>query len=275
MPYLLLLEWLKNRNNNTVRVVMGLYLGLLPFILLMFRSDSDTSSDTPGLLRFNDLVSFPGIFEYLGYSGNWIVFILFGYLGIHLVTQEYSYRTARQNIMDGLSRNEYLLSKLYAVLAVSLVATLWYLIVALIYGFIFTDPLYTSLITRKLDYIPRYFLMCMGYMSFGVLLGFLTRRSGQSILLYLSYILFLEPILRWGIHNNIAPSRAIHFYPLNAIEDLAPPPLASQMINTFQSGAGDDAGSIFLTGTEAMLSSTIYIVLFWVIAFRIFRRRDL
>jgi ABC-2 type transport system permease protein len=272
MLHLLHLEWLKSRNNNALRVAAILYLALMPLVPLMVRGDDNSGGDS--LLRFQDLVAFPTAFAFLGYIGSWVGFILIGYLSIQLIAQEYSYRTARQNVMDGLSRHEFLLSKLFAILFLALAATLWYALVALGYGLLYTETIYASAVQKLGPNALRYFLMMLGYASFAALLAFLTRRSGLSILLYLAYIFFLEPILRWGIHNNIAPSRAIHFYPLNAIEDLMPPPLASQFINVVGNAQGDSS-TLYLSATEASISTLVYVTLFWLAAYKLFQQRDL
>jgi hypothetical protein len=67
---------------------------------------------------------FPTVWQYLGYIGNWLCFFFFGFLSIVVVTTEHSYRTMRQNIITGLSRQQYFLSKFYLIVVVSLLAAL-------------------------------------------------------------------------------------------------------------------------------------------------------
>ncbi|MFK5098226.1 hypothetical protein, partial [Klebsiella pneumoniae] len=71
------------------------------------------------LLLGNPFV-FPEVWQTVAYFSSFFV-LLPSILVIMLVTNEYTYKTHRQNIIDGWSRNEFLLSKLIDVAIISLV----------------------------------------------------------------------------------------------------------------------------------------------------------
>ena len=98
-------------------------------------------------------------------------------------------------------------------------------------------------------------------MIFGVFLGFLIKRTGITLFIYMSYIMFIELILRWGVHANISRHKSMHFYPMNAFEDLVPIPYTRQA-EQFLSEFGFD---LFLAPTEAVLTSLIYLAIFLLI----------
>lgn len=268
MWYLLTLEWKKQRRNLPFLVFIFSYLLLLPTLLL---SGKRIENLPPPLLTNEVFFMFPTVWEYLGYVGNWLSFFFLGFLSITLVTSEYSYRTMRQNIINGLDRRAYFLSKLYFVLAVALFATLYYTLTALAIGYLNTEAIYAQKVWQHLDYLPRYFLMCLGYMSFGLFLGFLIRRTGIALFLYLTYIMFIEMVLRWGVHFYLFRTRSMHFYPMNAVEDLIPTPFAPDA-DRFLQQAGF---SLFLRPWEAVGLTLIYTLLFLAVSYWRVQRSDL
>lgn len=268
MLFLLQLEWKKLNRLLAFRIFIAFYLILLPALLLTGKQIPDLP---PPLMTNEVLFIFPTIWEFLGYIGSWLCFFFFGFLSIISVTLEYSNRTMRQNIITGLSRKEYFLGKLYFILALSLGAALYYALCALVIGYFNTETIYWHKVWQNADYIPRYFLLCVGYMSFGMLLGFVVKRTGLALFLYLAYIMFLEMVIRWGVHFQLIKNRSMHFYPMNAVEDLLPPPIA-EIGDEFLEANGFD---FFLSPTEAILTTVVYVALFGWLSYRLVKRADL
>ncbi|MCB9287124.1 MAG: ABC transporter permease subunit [Lewinellaceae bacterium] len=268
MLYLLKLEWIKLNKLLSFRIFTLFYFVLLPAILLTGKRLDELP---PPLVTNEVFFIFPTVWEYLGYVGNWLCFFFFGFLSIIIVTTEYSYRTMRQNIITGLSRRQYFMGKVYFILAMSLLATAYYVLCALLIGYFSTASVYWHKVWQNANYIPRYFLMCFGYMSFGLMLGFLVKRTGIALFLYLAYIMFLEMILRWGVHLQLFENRSMHFYPMNAVEDLVPLPF-TQMADQFLSRYGF---RLFLSPAEAAVTVITYSLIFILLAYYMVRRADL
>ncbi|MCO6481091.1 MAG: ABC transporter permease subunit [Phaeodactylibacter sp.] len=268
MLYLLKLEWIKLNKLLSFRIFTIFYFVLLPSLLLVGKRFEQLP---PPLMTNEVFFIFPTVWEYLGYIGNWLCFFFFGFLSIIVITTEYSYRTMRQNIITGLSRRQYFLGKVYFIVAMSLVATAYYALCALLIGYFNTSSVYWHKVWQNADYIPRYFLMCLGYMSFGLMLGFLVKRTGIALFLYLAYIMFVEQILRWGVHLQLVEHRSMHFYPMNAVEDLVPLPF-TQMADEFLSQYGF---RLFLSPAEAAVTVIVYSSIFVGLAFLVVRRADL
>lgn len=266
MLYLFVLEWKKMQNYLVFRILILLYLVLLPGMLMTLKN-----IQVPKEVISNDVFfMFPSVWNYLGYIGNWLGFFIFGFLAVLSVTNEYSNRTLRQNIISGLSRQEFFSAKFVFTLAVSTGATLYFIFVALVVGFFNTETIYMSKVWQEASIIPRFFLMCFGYMSFGMMLGLLLRRTGLTLFLYLTYVMFLESILRWVVHRHIVNGRSMLFYPMNAVEDLTPLPLPQAFKNL-----SDQSGfSIFLTSNEAIVTTIIYCIIFWILSFLYMKKAD-
>lgn len=268
MIYLFTLEWKKWRKNLVFQVLAAFYLVLLPSVLLTGKKLPELP---PPIGTTDVLFIFPTVWEYLGYVGNWLSFFFLGFFAVVLITTEYGYRTFRQNIIDGLDRSSFFLAKIYFISFLAFAATLYYSGCALVIGYFNTDVIYLHKVFQNADLIPRFFLMCMGYMIFGLFLGFLVKRTGLALFLYLSYIMVLEPVLRWGVHGYFFRHASMHFYPMNAVEDLLPAPytdVAEQFLQRY-------GFSLFLSPGEAMVTVLIYSALLLLISYRYIRRLDL
>src|SRR5699024_12856600 len=75
---------------------------------------------------------------------------------VSLISNEYNYRTLKQNLIDGLSKKEFVLSKFLTVLLFSGISTLFIFIVSLILGLSFSDYNEIGIIFSDLEYIVTY-----------------------------------------------------------------------------------------------------------------------
>ena len=272
MRYLLRLEWLKLKDYTPFKVIGVLYLVLLPLLLLTGKAilpEGEAAQNAP--FSTASIYQFPDVWGWLGYEGNWLVFFLFGFLAVLMVTNEFAHKTLRQNIITGIGRGELFWSKAFFLLAAALAATFWYFCCGTLIGWLYTDTFYWSVYTKRLDMVPRYFLMCIGYMRIGLLIGTYVRRTGIALFLYLCYGMFIEQILRYMIHGQIAMHRSLHFYPVNLLEDLTPLPFA-EMAQGFQA---ENGFGFFLKPWEATAGALCFTVLFFYFVYRKFRYADL
>ncbi len=274
MLHLLKLEWLKVQKYSIFRVMVIFYIILLPACLLITKTFNRIPED---LLSKESLYMFPTVWGYLGYIGNWLVFFFLGFLSVIIVTAENSNRTFRQNIITGLSRNEYFVAKVLFIVTICLAATLYYVLVGLAIGFTNTDTIYFSKIFQEADLIPRFFLMCLGYMSFGFFLGVVIKKTGIALFFYLVYIMFIESVIR-GIHMYIIRSSemklspiTMHLYPMNANEDLVPIPFA-KLAEPFLK---ENEFSLFLDPGIAALTVCVYTSIFLFFAYRKIKYADI
>lgn len=271
MFYLLNLEWKKFKHYKTFKVMAILYVVLLPLMLIVGKAFFNFADAPTEFIDTSTMYKFPTIWKYLAYIGNWLSFFFLGFIGVICVTMEFTNKTLRQNIINGITRNEFFTAKLVFITAVSLAATLYFALVGFSFGFINTDNLYRTKLLSGIEQIPLYFLMSFGYMIFGFFLGILIRRTGLALFLYLIYVIFLEPTIRWAGHGKIILNKSIHFYPLNAIEDLAPIPIA-EIINSV---AKENEFTLLLSKPEAVITTLIYLGIFLYISYSRIKHSDL
>jgi hypothetical protein len=214
--------------------------------MLIFK-DENTLPDLPFFDK-GDIFRYPGIWEWLGYIGNWMVFFVLGFLIVYTISIEMTYKTMRQNVITGLSRTDYFLSKLGLVLTFTLAATLYYALVGFLMGYLSDETATFTEVFSNQYAIPRFFLMTFGYLSFAMFIGFVIKNSGLAVLTYLAYGIILEPIIRLFGHRKVFDGLTHNYYPLNAMEDLAPMPIPNENIK-------ESIG--FLTYSQASIATTI------------------
>src|SRR5262245_11306234 len=146
MLHLLRIDLKKLTSYRTFWVVCGLYfitvgfstasgMELLRWLVGMIdKLGTEINIDRIPLYHFPDvwlnLVWWSGFFK-----------IVLGVMVVISVTNEFAYRTLRQNIIDGLSRWEFLASKILTNVVLSLLSVAVVFVIATITGFIYTPDI--------------------------------------------------------------------------------------------------------------------------------------
>ncbi|HYG40810.1 MAG TPA: ABC transporter permease [Cytophagales bacterium] len=193
-----------------VWIFLGLYVLLLPLIFGFFKNS--TSNGLP--LDVSKVYGFPGVWTYLTYLGSYF-HVLPGFLIIMIVSNEYSYRTFRQNVIDGYSRFELVLGKMSLMVLLSLLLSFYLLLVGLFYGVANMQEMNLSIISEKIYYIPLFALQGFAYMTLALIISVLVKRSALSIILFLVYILIIEKFIQ-----SFLPESIQLYTPENTFSDL-------------------------------------------------------
>jgi ABC-2 type transport system permease protein len=82
-----------------------------------------------------------------------------------------SYRTMRQNVIEGLSKWEFLQSKFALILSLSGAATIFIFIEGMVTGLIYSTVTYPEMIFSELEFLLGYFLEVLTFLCFAMLLG--------------------------------------------------------------------------------------------------------
>ncbi len=179
MVRLLQIEFIKLWNNRAGRILIASYFILLTSIALVAAIKFDI-----GPVQFH--LADQGIFNfpYIWHFNSYITAIFKLFLAIVIVSMmanEYSNKTIKQNLIDGLSKKEFILSKFLTVTVFSLVSTLFVFLVSLILGLIYSDYDEFSIIFSDLEFLLEFFFKLMGFFSFCLFLGILIKRSAFAL----------------------------------------------------------------------------------------------
>jgi ABC-type transport system involved in multi-copper enzyme maturation permease subunit len=137
----------------------------------------------------------------MAYLYSWFVIFLCVF-AIISISNEFSYRTNRQHIIDGMERLDFLHAKALLILSISLSATLFFLFSGLLFGFINGggNPF------DNIEKVGFVFVYTLNYLSFAAMLAFFIKRSGLSIMLLFAYFLIesiFSGLINWKFNTYI------------------------------------------------------------------------
>lgn len=260
MLQIIKIEWLKVKNYRTFWVFIG--LGLLAMLAPNFIIHDIFVKNIPKeaqQLLGQSMYDFPLVWQTVA-SVNSYTSGIFSLLVITLVSNEFNYKTHRQNVIDGWERRDFVLSKLFWVVALALLAFLTSLFAVLIFGGVYGKAPFSMEGSRFLGY---YFLQVLVSLCLALLVGMLVKRTGLAIILFLGYIMFIEQILVSIVKRFFGNIGGL--FPLQAGDELLPFPIVEKLVKF--SGPYDSV--VYLTALVA------YIALFVWLVFRRMLRTDL
>nr|HPJ10220.1 ABC transporter permease [Flavobacterium sp.] len=229
MKRLLAIELQKIWKNRSSRILVLSYFILLTFIALIASIKFEIGSFT---LHFAEMGIFN--FPYIWHFNTFIAALLKFFLAIVIVSMmanEYSYGTLKQNLIDGLSKEEFIASKFLTVVLFSLVSTVFIFVMSLILGYGFSSYTELGIVFSDLEYLMAYFVKLVGFFSFCLFLGILIKRSAFAIgflLVWQIIELIGGGMLRGNIMHNssIADQYIIPLFPLESMANLIKEPIS-------------------------------------------------
>lgn len=184
MLRLLHIEFYKLKHSRSSKILTLAYFIILSFIALI-ASVEFNFGDIKVSVADMGIFNFPVIWHFTTYIAAFLKFFL-AIVIVSMMSNEYSNRTLKQNLIDGLSKKEFVLSKFYAVIVFSLLSSIFVFVLTIILGYSFSDYTELSIVTRELDFIFAYFLKLVAFFSFCLFLGVLVKRSAFALGFYSS-----------------------------------------------------------------------------------------
>lgn len=275
---LLSIELQKLRYNRSARVITIVYFLLITAIALIASIEFNFGNVN---FRIADqgIFNFPFIWHFNGYMAA-ILKIFLAIVIVSMMANEYSYRTLKQNLIDGISKKEFVLSKFLVVLLFSAVSTVFLFIVSMILGLSFSDYNEAGIIFSDLEYIMAYFIKLVAFFSFCLFLGVLVKRSAFALgFLIIWYIVekIMYGLMKWNFFKDTDIAENVsQFFPLESMSNLIVEPFTR--LGAVQSAA-TQLGEEFTKSYDVQIVN-IVIVLVWTFLFiywsyLILRRRDL
>jgi len=278
MLRLLSIELHKLKYNKSAKVISIVYFILISFIALIASIEFNFGS-------FHFRIADQGIFNFpfIWHFNTWVAAILKLFLAIVIVSMmanEYSNRTLKQNLIDGLSKKEFVLSKFLTVVLFAMVSTLFVFIVSLILGLIFSDYNEIGIIFSDTEYLLAYFINLIGFFSFCLFLGILVKRSAFALGFLLIWSIMegiIYSFLKWEMfRNSDLADNILQLFPLASMSNLIKEPFSR--LGAVQSAASQ-LGEVFDKDYSVQFI-TVLIVLIWTCLFvygsyAILKKRDL
>ena len=225
---LLKIEWLKLKNYRTFWILSGLYLISIfgiNYIVYRIQENIYSAKEAKGMAEMvigSRPYSFPLVWQMSSYVSSFLLFLP-GLLLIISITNEYSYKTHRQNIIDGWSRKDFISVKLVLAVIVAFISTLMVFLTALSFGFASGsdfDP-------DKMYFLGYFFIQTLSYSMVALLFSILFKRGALAIGVFFLYSLVLENLIAKPISHYF--NNAGRFFPLESTDTLIPLPVFENM----------------------------------------------
>lgn len=223
MTSLLKAEWLKIKNFKPFWVVSCAYPFCLAGIVGMSLwgqgrvQEMASGTKAAGTVASNLPFGYPTVWHSVAYIASWLHVIAAALLILH-TTNEFNFRTHRQNLLEGWSRAQFLLAKLGLALAISLACTLSVIV------FSVTAGAYTGMAPSPAggSFVPLFLLQCAVYQVLALLMAFVIRRGALALAAFFMYAMMFEPIT--GFFLNLKWSGVGAYLPLKMANALIPLP---------------------------------------------------
>ncbi len=285
---LLQIEYKKIVGNKSFKVFSIMFLVFLPMIAILFPIYWSVPIGTERFYPFMP-TNFEAAWYSVSFISSWFCFFLLSFILIYHITNEYNFRTVRQNIIDGQTRTEYLKGKIYLMLSILSLATIYVFIIGLIGGLIFStfEPKDAGMIqtflktfngaeteietkdfgviTDGMFNVVRFFLQNLGAFSLAFLIGFLAKRGILAILIFFG--LFLSEKIGEIILDVNDFGFVKDYLPTNAFMDVLPYPNLIELLSGISSPDSMNWSAAIIT--------IIYSALFIFLARMLFFKRDI
>lgn len=271
---LLNLELQKLLLNRTSKVLIFISF-ILPFFVILL---SSLKINVFGFFTLElgelGIFNFPIIWHLTTFFASQFKFF-FAIVVVSMIGNEYSNKTLKQNLIDGLSKKEFILSKFYTIVFFSLVSTVLISLISICIGLYYSSYNEISIIIRETNFLVAYFVKLVGFFSLCLFLGMLIKRSAFAlaflfILFILEWILF--GLMAWKFDINLA-EKIQNYFPLKSMYKLIEQPFQRIAMTKFPDKAN-------LSYDYAVHWYEIAIVLGWTaififLSYRLLKKRDL
>lgn len=280
MLKLLKLEYYKNLNYRPFKVFTILYFTILVALLFIGLVDLDVFGATINLKQ-QGIYNFPEIWNFT----TWIVALLKIFLGLIIVfsiSQEFSNRMFKQNTIDGLSRKEFIASKLLTISVFTIVSTLLVFIITLFLGNTYSKNTDSEMVFKEIFFIGNYFVKLFTFFCFLMFLSILLRKSMFVFLGFFVYWIFEGILTAVEVFQKVRGTQELermkimkddffftHLLPLESMSSLITNPIMrldmAKMIGFKYE---------FTYPTESLIACIIWCVIFIFGSYWILKKRD-
>jgi len=212
---------MKQKNYRTFWILLGITVLSIPGLSYAIYNLMNNSfpKGKGGQSLFGSPFAFPDVWQNISWNSGW-TFIIPAILVITLTTNEFTYKTHRQNIIDGWSRRQFIGVKLIELVLLSLLSTVVVLLTVLGFGLIGNKAPEGVSIWHGCRYLVFYFVQMLSYSMIAFLLAMLIKRAGLAIGAYLMYKLVEKIVV--GISLGAYKSPAMNYLPEEVTNMLIP-----------------------------------------------------
>ena len=277
MARLLQIEFIKLWNNRASKILIVSYFLILTSIALIAAIKFDI-----GPVKFHladiGIFNFPYIWHFNTYVTAFFKLFL-AIVIVSMMANEYSNKTIKQNLIDGLSKKEFILSKFLTVISFAFISTVFVFVVSLILGLVYSDYNEISIIFSDLEFVAAFFFKLVGFFSFCLFLGILVKRSAFALgFLILWQILegIIRGLLRWKVFDGPTTETVMGFFPLQSMYNLIKEPATRlEAVQTVADQVGESIALNYRVHWYEILIVLGWTAIFIYLSYALLKKRDL
>ncbi len=278
MLRLLSIEFIKLWNNKASKILILAYFILLTSIALIASIKFDI-----GPIKFHlaeqGIFNFPYIWHFNTYAAAALKFFL-AIVIVSMMANEYSNKTIKQNLIDGLSKKEFILSKFFTVAVFAFISTVFVFIISLILGLVFSSITEAHWVFSDLEYLFAFFVKLLGFFSICLFIGILIKRSAFALgFLFIWFVIekIAYAFMRFDINATKDTWQYItQFFPLESMSNLIKEPITRLgAVKELAGQIGETVNFDYAVKFHEIIIVLCWTALFIFLSYKLLKRRDL
>ncbi|MDR2131121.1 MAG: ABC transporter permease [Odoribacteraceae bacterium] len=185
MIHLIHIEILKLRRNPSFLILLALFVLSVVGVNYVAAEIVNGNKELEKVIKF----TFPEVWKSVAYIASYVL-VIPGLMVIMHTCAEYTYRTHRQNIIDGLSRDQYITAKVLFVLGLALFSSGVTFVVAWFIGSLSGAPFSFE----GCKYMGYFFIHAVMFLGLALLFALFLKRSAITIGIFVTYWLVIENV---------------------------------------------------------------------------------
>jgi ABC-2 type transport system permease protein len=271
MLRILQVEWMKVKSYRTFWILLAITLFSIPafnYMLYNIMDNSFPKGRGKGIL--GSPFGFPDAWQTVSWNSS-LLFFIPAILIITLTTNEFTYKTHRQNIIDGWSRQQFVGVKLIEVLILSVLTTIIVFVTAFLFGYLNNKTgagaATVTNVWQESRFVFFYFIEMLSYSLIAFLLSMLIKRAGLAMGLFFIYMIVEQIVV--GILRGKYDINAVNYLPEEVTDRLIPFPYAKAILSQ------QDAAKWGSHIPGYLLVALLYVVIYCLVTGRNFLKSDL
>jgi len=203
-------------------ILFGLYFfflccGILLAEFMINNMVDDMNRHMPIPFPHVTIYYFPDVWQNLAFFASIRFVLIFPAIIIMiLITNEFTFKTIRQNIINGMSKAEFMTSKLQIIFIMALLITIVLAIGSFIIGVSHSGFTDMAIFSKGIPFILGFFVSILAFLIYAFFLAFMLRNTGLSIAIFTLYSLIIEPIISGFLRSPfIFKNKIYNYLPIN------------------------------------------------------------
>jgi ABC-2 type transport system permease protein len=267
MRSILQVEWMKVKNYRTFWILLSITIVSIPgFNYMLYDMMGNSFPKMHGKSIFGSPFAFPDVWQTVTWNAG-LLFLIPAILIITLISNEYTYKTHRQNIIDGWSRRQFIGVKLLEVLLFSVFTTAVIILTVLAFGYFGNKTDAGVSVWQGSRYAAFFFVQMLAYSLIAFILAMFIKRSGLAMGLFFIYWIIEDIVV--AIFRNKYHADWVDYLPQEVTDRLIPQPYMKAIITQQGTAKWESHVPIYLA------VAATYLLIFCLLSRRQFLKSDL